>query len=171
MKRSMVLTILAGLCLGIAGARGASAQAPIEGSAADEETIRNIVLGRIDSFNRHEPPAPGHFTADADFVNVYGLWRKGPAEIQGRQGDRMRGPLKDAQVTLRDLRIRFIRPDVAVVHELHEMKGMLSASGEKMPPHDELSIRVMVKEQGQWLTTAFHNTIVRPDGLPAPAKK
>lgn len=83
----------------------------------------------------------------------------------------MKTVLKDAQITLRELRIRFIRPDVAVVHELHEMKGMLSSSGEKMPPHDELSIRVMVKRQGKWLTSAFHNTIVRPEGLPAPAKQ
>lgn len=30
-----------------------------------------------------------------------------------------------------------------------------------MPPHQERSIRVLVKEHGKWLTTAFHNTIVR----------
>jgi uncharacterized protein (TIGR02246 family) len=167
MNRAMALTILMGLCLGAAGAFAADAPTPVAGSAEAEAAIRKIVLARIDSFNRHEAPVAGSFTADADFVNIYGMWRKGPAEIEGRQGERMKTVLKNAQITLVNLRIRFIRPDVAIVHETHVMKGMLSASGEQMPPHTELSIRVMVDEQGKWLTTAFHNTIVRPDEGPA----
>jgi hypothetical protein len=39
-----------------------------------------------------------------------------------------------------------------------------------MPPHQERSIRVVVKEQGKWLTTAFHNTIVREAEPLAPTK-
>lgn len=78
--------------------------------------------------------------------------------------------LKEAKITLLDLRIRFIRPDVAIVHELHEMSGMLNDDGEKMPPDQELGIRVLVKEQGKWLITAFHNTIVRTVEPPARAK-
>ena len=31
--------------------------------------------------------------------------------------------LKDAKITLIELDIRFIRPDVAVVHQLHVMSG------------------------------------------------
>jgi hypothetical protein len=30
-----------------------------------------------------------------------------------------------------------------------------------MPPHTELSVRVLVKDQGVWRITAFHNTIVQ----------
>jgi hypothetical protein len=55
-----------------------------------------------------------------------------------------------------------------IVHELHEMSGMLTDSGEKMSPHQELSIRVMVKEQGKWLIAALYNTIVRPVATPTP---
>jgi len=134
----------------------------------DEAAIRSIALQRIESFNGHQPPRSGAFTDDADFVNVYGMWRKGPSEIESRQQERMQTVLREAKITLRDLRIRFIRPDVAVVHELHEMSGMLNADGQKMPPHEELGIRVFVKEEGKWLITAFHNTIVRSDG-PRPA--
>jgi uncharacterized protein (TIGR02246 family) len=159
MARATIAAVLLGLIAG--SATGDTPQASI--NSADEQAIRKIVLDRIESFNRHEAPAPGFFTADADFVNVYGMWRKGPAEIEQGQGERMRTVLKDARVTLRDLRIRFVRPDVAIVHQRHEMSGMLSPSGEKMPPHEEVGIRVMVKEQGTWLVTAFHNTIVRPE--------
>jgi len=44
---------------------------------------------------------------------------------------------------------------------LRSLSLRLSADGQKMPPHRERSIRVLVKEQGKWLTTAFHNTMVR----------
>jgi len=139
-------------------------------SHSDEETIRQILLERIESFNRHEGPQSSVYTEDADFVNVYGMWRKGPAEIEGRQKERMETVLKEAKINLIDLRIRFVRPDVARVHQTHEMTGMLTADGKTMPPNRELGIRVMVKEHDKWLTTAFHNTIVRPVESPPPAK-
>jgi uncharacterized protein (TIGR02246 family) len=143
---------------------------PPQATAEDEAAIKSIALARVESFNRHEPPPSGSFTADADFVNVYGMWRKGPAEIENRQKERMETVLKDAQIKLLDLRIRFIRPDVAIVHELHEMSGMRDDAGEIMPPHQEHGIRVLVKEQDKWLITAFHNTIVRPTQTAAPAR-
>jgi uncharacterized protein (TIGR02246 family) len=140
--------------------------------SGDENAIKRICLERIDRFNsKHEPPQATEFTPDADFVNVYGMWRKGRAEIEARQGERMRTVLREARITLLDLRIRFIRPDVAVVHQTHEMSGMLNPDGQRMPPHQERSIRVLVKERGKWLTTAFHNTIVREPEPPARTKQ
>jgi uncharacterized protein (TIGR02246 family) len=135
----------------------------------DEKAVRSLVLARIEEFNRHEGPEPGAFTEDADFINAYGMWRRGPAEIEARQKERMGSILKDAKNTLLDLRIRFVKPDVAIVHQLHEMSGMRDAAGKSLPAQKELGVRVMVKERGKWLTTAFHNTIVRPDSVASPA--
>ncbi|MGQ0384262.1 MAG: SgcJ/EcaC family oxidoreductase [Gammaproteobacteria bacterium] len=128
----------------------------------DAQAIRRICLERIEAFNRHEPPRSGEFTQDADFVNIHGMWRKGPAEIEKRQGERMETVLREARISLLELEVRFVRPDVAIVHQKHEMSGMLGPEGDRLPPHQELSIRVLVKESGKWLTTAFHNTTVRP---------
>ena len=66
-------------------------------------------------------------------------------------------------VTLRTLRlaVRFIRPDVALAHVTNELSGLLSPEGQTLPPHQELSIRVLVKDQGVWRITAFHNTILQ----------
>src|SRR5687768_13210770 len=81
----------------------------------DEEAIRRISLDRIERFNNnHEPPLESEFTADADFVNVYGMWRKGATEIEARQRERMQTVLKHAKITLLDLQVRFVRPDVAI---------------------------------------------------------
>ena len=156
---------MACLAIAVGGAFHGSASGAIAQTGArseDENAIKRICLERIERFNdKHEPPLATDFTPDADFVNVYGMWRKGRAEIEARQGERMRTVLREARITLLDLRIRFIRPDVAIVHQTHEMSGMLNPDGQLMPPHRERSIRVVVKERGKWLTTAFHNTIVR----------
>ena len=166
-------TAILALTLAVTLPHGSEAgeMAQTEVRSEDEEAIKRICLERIDRFNRlHEPPQPGDFTSDADFVNIYGMWRRGPAEIESGQGERMKTVLKEAKITLLDLRIRFVRPDVALVHQIHEMSGMLSPDGETLPPYRELGIRVMVKEQGRWLTTAFHNTIVRPVAPVAPTQ-
>jgi uncharacterized protein (TIGR02246 family) len=161
--KTLAIAILATVYFGLLSCSSPSETTQTQIRSEDEEAIRKILLERIESFNRHEPPSAASFTPDADFVNVYGLWRKGSAEIESRQKERMDTVLKEAKITLLDLRIRFVRPDVAIAHQLHETSGTLNANGEKMPPHQELSVRVFVKEQGKWLITAFHNTIVRSD--------
>ena len=164
MIKTIAIVLLAIAFFG-SGTRG---MAQANTGSRDDKAIRRLILERIESFNKkHEAPQAAAFTQDADFVNVYGMWRKGPAEIEGRQGERMKTVLKDAKITLQDLRIRFIRPDVAIVHETHELSRMRNDKGETIPPQQELSIRVMVKEKGKWLIRAFHNTIVRPVVPPA----
>jgi uncharacterized protein (TIGR02246 family) len=66
-------------------------------------------------------------------------------------------------VTLKTLAVslRFIRPDVALVHVINELSGLLSPDGKTQPPHQELSVRVFVKDQGTWRITAFHNTMLQ----------
>ncbi len=136
MRLTIAVALLAPALFGLSCGSGAGKIAPTLVRSEDEEAIRRIALERIDRFNTtHEPPRAGSFTPDADFVNVYGMWRRGPAEIESRQGARMETVLKEAKITLLDLRIRFIRPDVAIAHQLHEMSGMLNADGTRMPPH------------------------------------
>jgi uncharacterized protein (TIGR02246 family) len=132
-------------------------------SAAEEE-LKTYLLQIIERFNRHEQrplESPG-FTPDADFVNVQGRWMKGVDEI--RRGHKEEGAtrLKDARIKLVELDIRFIRPDVAVVHQLHVMSGKRHPDGTTVPPHQQISTRILVKEQGHWVTTAFQNTDVEP---------
>jgi uncharacterized protein (TIGR02246 family) len=99
-------------------------------------------------------------TSDADFVNVVGSWSTCAAEIARARHGRFATALKNASIRIIDVRTRFIRPDVAVVHVNHELIGMLDTAGNELPPHRELSLRVVVNENGKWLVTAFQNTTV-----------
>jgi len=135
---------------------------PAQNNRDDEKAIERVILDGIGAFNRHDAIAgTASFTEDADFVNVYGKWSRGATEIERSRKERFETALKEAKIKLLELHVRFIRPDVAIAHEAHELSGMLGPNGEKTPAQRELSIRVLVKEQGKWLVTAFHNTVVR----------
>jgi len=124
---------------------------------ADEDAIRRVIADQTAAFNRHEVDT-ALFTEDADFVNVGGTWLKGAAEIERGRRSRFQTALKNARISLLEQDVRFIRPDVAIAHVLDEITGMTGPTGAPVPPQRELSIRVLVKDNGRWLVTAFQNT-------------
>jgi uncharacterized protein (TIGR02246 family) len=101
-------------------------------------------------------------------VTVRGDWFTGREEIEKGLAAIFATRAKDATHKTLDVTVRFIRPDIAVAHVTNELSGLASPDGQKLPAHQELSIRVFVKEQGTWHVAAFHNTMVRPFGTPTP---
>jgi uncharacterized protein (TIGR02246 family) len=138
------------------------AQTSSSGSRDDEEAIRAVMTATTDAFSRHDAKAWVKFcTPDAQLVTVRGEGMKGIAEIE--KGLTTIFQTRGRNVTLKTLEVavRFIRPDVALAHVTNELSGLVSPEGQTLPPHQELSIRVLVKDQGAWRITAFHNTIVQ----------
>jgi uncharacterized protein (TIGR02246 family) len=87
---------------------------------------------------------------------------KGVSEIEKGLAAIFDGRGRAARLKTLDIEVRFLRLDVALAHVMNEMSGVTALDGRLLPPHRELSIRVLVKEQGAWRITAFHNTIVQP---------
>ena len=115
----------------------------------------------IEVFNKHDAKAVSlSFTQDADFVNVQGARVKGAAEIEKFLKVRFETVLKEATIKLLDVRVRFIRPDVAIAQGLNETSGMLTPDGHKASVHQEVTTRVLIKQNGKWLVTTFQNTSV-----------
>jgi uncharacterized protein (TIGR02246 family) len=130
------------------------------GTRADEDAIKAVIASTTDAFSRHDAKAWVAFcTPDAQLVTVRGESMNGAAEIE--KGLATIFATRGRNVTLKTLEVavRFIRPDVALAHVTNELSGLVGPAGETLPAHQELSIRVLVKEQGRWRTTAFHNTI------------
>jgi uncharacterized protein (TIGR02246 family) len=171
MKRILISTFLPIAIAGCVFGYTVKCSAQSPGVREDEEAIKKVIVGTTEAFNQHDAKAFIRFyTQDAELVTVRGERMKGAAEIE--KGLAAIFATRARAVTLRtlDVSVRFIRPDVAVAHVTNELSGLVSAAGEPLPPHRELSIRVMAKEQGRWLVTAFHNTIVRPFEPPAREK-
>ena len=131
-----------------------------QGRLDDEEAIKRVIVAMDDAFNSHKPDS-ALFTQDADFVNVNGTWLKGAPDIESGRRTAFDTRLKNAHTKSLDVRIRFIRPDVAVVHVTSETAGITTTDGRELPPQKELNIRVLTRENGRWLVAAFHNTPLR----------
>lgn len=150
---------LVGLALSLYIPVAANAQ----GSPTDEAAIRRLVSEMTDGFNRHDAAAYMRlYTPDADFVSVRGEKAKGRDHAEQELAEVFKTRAREATLTTKELDIRFIRPDVALVHVTNELGGLVTPDGRKLPSHDESSLRVFVKNDGNWQITAFQNTLVAP---------
>jgi len=156
---NMTIVIFAGIVSVLASATQGFAQSI--GSSEDETAIRSVVVDMTNGFNNHDPVAASRmYSEDADFTNVAGRQAKGEAEIEKFLAAGFKTRLKAATQETKDVTIRFILPDVAIVHVTNQISGFLAADGSTEPPHNELSLRVFQKENGVWRVVAFHNTAV-----------
>src|SRR5260370_30429974 len=98
-------------------------------------------------FNTRDDQAiAGLTTTDADFVTVTGNWSKSSADYLAARRARFATALKNASIRVIDIKIRFLKPDVALAHVTHEIRGMFDGDGRALPPHRELSLRVFVRD-------------------------
>jgi uncharacterized protein (TIGR02246 family) len=157
-QASAVLTVAAIITIAVVLNLSASADRPGD---TDEQAIKDVIAATTQAFNAHDAAAFARFyTADAELVTVRGERMRGAAEIEKGLARIFATRAAAAKLRTLDVTVRFIRSDVAVAHVANEMSGVVEANGVTAAPHQELSIRVFVKENGVWRVTAFHNTIV-----------
>jgi uncharacterized protein (TIGR02246 family) len=160
----MLVTLLLATLVVLLGRPVGSAAEALR-SPADLDAIRKVITETTAAFNLHDAKAfARYYTPDAWLVTVRGESMAGTAEIANGLTPILESRAKSAKLETLDVSIRFIRPDVALAHVLNELSGLKSLSGDLLPAHRELSIRVFVKNDGVWRVTAFHNMIVRPFG-------
>jgi uncharacterized protein (TIGR02246 family) len=97
------------------------------------------------------------FAEDADYVVINGMYLKGRAAIEKAHQQIFDTIFKNTTVKLSIKQIRFLRPDVAVVH----VSGHRDApENEKQLVSDALVSMVMTRDQQGWTVAAFQNTQV-----------
>ena len=125
-----------------------------EGSASDEEAIRKVMADYDGTWNQHDVKAHAQlFTEDADFVDVVGAYLKGRSEIERQHTEMHTGQYKDSHMTTISVAVRFLRPDVAVVHRAAEL-----VSGRGSVKRRMFVTGVMTKQDNRWLIAAAQNT-------------
>jgi len=102
------------------------------------------------------------FAPDADYVVVTGSHDKSREIIQARHTQLFSSIYKNSRNVATIKSVRFLRPDVAVVHAewnlLHDLSDSETRKGHAM------NTMVLTKEKGKWSIAAFHNTPIRPEG-------
>lgn len=122
--------------------------------AADEATIRENVKLLETGWNKKSGAVFAKpFAEDADYVVINGMYIKGQPTIEKAHQQIFDTIYKETTITLTVKQIRFLRPDVAVVH----------VNGDRTGPTQDLQQKamltlVMTKEGQGWTIAAFQNT-------------
>jgi uncharacterized protein (TIGR02246 family) len=132
----------------------------------DEAKIRALFADLLADWGRGDGEAYGsRFTEDADYVAFDGTRTGGRDEISASHQELFDRFLKGTRLTGRVLSVRFLNPDVALVHATGGtvMRGKSRPS----PERDSVQTLVAVREGAAWRFAAFHNSRVRPIGRSA----
>src|SRR5580692_7546539 len=113
---------------------------------ADEEAVRKLPQAFCDAWEKHD----GHELAkmmgdDVDFVTVATVYLHGRADFEKFHARLLSGRFKDSVFTLLETTVRFLRPDMAVVHWSWKMGGDKNFDGTSRPPRFGLMTFVVEK--------------------------
>ena len=130
--------------------------APVAPRSPDEVAIQEIVKQMETGWNTKSGASFAKpFAADADYVIINGMHIRGYDAIAKGHQEIFDTIYKDTTLTLIVKQIRFLRPDVALVH----------VSGHRNSPQPHLRaeatlVMVMTKNDGSWKIASFQNTQV-----------
>jgi uncharacterized protein (TIGR02246 family) len=135
---------------------------------ADQKAIRELMDRFMDSWNRHDAQAfAAVFAEDADFTNVLGIGAKGRSKIEEFHAPVFATIFKNSHQRYDDIKVRFIRDDIAAVDVHWQMTGATDAQGNPRPERHGLLNFVMVKDTGRWQIVVMHNLdLSAPPPLP-----
>jgi uncharacterized protein (TIGR02246 family) len=124
------------------------------------------ILGLANRFrlawNTHDMTAMAKlFTEDADFVDVGGIRLKGRARIRDEHAKRHEMQFKESVMTVRSVDVRFLKPDVALVHIDWVMERDRDPDGTSRAPRNGVMSWVVVRQRDEWRIASAHNTNVR----------
>lgn len=144
-------------------------------AAAEEALVRKVVDAEEDAWNRGDAKAfAARFQEQGTFTDVFGSLSRGRAEVESRVSALLGGTFKGTLLALKARKVRFLRPDVALVDIDTELTG-----SRKPPPAIHLGAdkvlrsrlhQVMVKTGADWAVAASHDVDVKtpPETLAAP---
>jgi uncharacterized protein (TIGR02246 family) len=156
------------LCLGLtllllSGAYSQTKTTAAGAHAADEKAIRTTINAWMTSWANHDfKNLAAYATPDMDFVNPAGVWWKGREEVRRGHQAAHNTFFKNTPQTLKSLHIRFVKPDVAIAHQVSAMGAYTTPDGKKIGSQEILETWVLVKQNGRWLLNAGHVASINP---------
>jgi uncharacterized protein (TIGR02246 family) len=120
--------------------------------------VRALLDALVAAWNAHDARAyAAPFAADAEFTNVFGLTQKGRAAIEAAHDAIFKTMFKDSRLALAETRIRFLRPDIAVVDAHWTMTGARDPEGRPWPARHGLLNQIAARGAGVWSIAVSHN--------------
>lgn len=132
----------------------------------DEEAVRKLPQAFVDAWNKHD----GHELAkimadDVDFVTVGATWIHGRPDFEKYHTRLLRGRFSGSAATSLQIAVRFLHPDVAVLHWSWRIEGDRNPDGTARRPRYGMMTMIAENRDGKWLVVASQNDNSFP-GLP-----
>jgi uncharacterized protein (TIGR02246 family) len=157
MLRNFVILILVLFAASVSG----FAQ-KIDNEAEDKAMIRAAVKQMERGWNmKSGAEFAKPFAEDADYVVINGMHVKGRADNAKSHQYIFDIIYKESSLVATVKQIRFLRPDVAVVHGVSILT--FKSNGEEKRGSGFVT-QVMAKDNGKWSIAAFQNTSIQPTG-------
>jgi len=127
----------------------------------NETAVRGVVQAVQDGWNAHDAKAfAAAFAEEADYVVVNGMHAKGRKEIEEGHVGIFSTIYKESKNTATIKRVRFLRPDQAVVHVEWNLEFTLGGTLNK--GHAMNTMVIGKRPDGKWLIDVFQNTPIEP---------
>lgn len=132
-------------------------------NTADEKAIREIESRWEAAWNRHDIAAMvATYAPDADAINLAGEWFQGRDAFQRSLEELHSGKTQGSVWQTERTEIKFLTPDIAIVHVYANSHGDRNPDGSVMAPRRVILSRVDVKRAGKWLIAASQATNIVP---------
>jgi uncharacterized protein (TIGR02246 family) len=129
----------------------------------DEESVRALPGMFCNAWAKHD----GHELAkimaeDVDFVTVGGVWLQGRANFEKYHTRLLAGRFSNASNTPLEIRVRFVRPDEAILHWSWTIQGDKDPNGSARPKRFGIMTMVAKKTDNGWKVVLAQNTNAGP---------
>jgi uncharacterized protein (TIGR02246 family) len=134
---------------------------------ADQAAVQQIPKAFVAAWATHD----GHQLAklmsdDVDFVNVGGDWMHGRPDFELYHTRLLAGLFKNSTLKVLDARVRFIRPDLAVLHWTWSIVGDGGEDPKTHAPRRGIFTMLVQKRGDAWLIAVAQNTNEMPEPNP-----
>jgi uncharacterized protein (TIGR02246 family) len=158
MKKSMRVVLVALLVSGCA----VFAQ-----NRADTALIQDIPKAFAAAWAKHDGRQLAKIMAeDVDFVDVSGDWLHGREDFEMYQTRLLSGRFSESTLTPLNVTVRFLRPDLAVLHWSWKVQGDRNEDRTARKPGFGMFTMIAEKQEGRWMVVVAQNTKLAPEPNP-----
>jgi uncharacterized protein (TIGR02246 family) len=132
----------------------------------DEEAVRNLPQAFAAAFSGHDGHQLARLMADdIDFVTVGATWIHGKSDFEKYHSRLLNGRFHGIHMDVLQVAVRFLRPDIAIVHWSWTGTGDKNPDGSARQRRYGMMTMVAQKRSDRWLIVASQNDDSFP-GLP-----
>ncbi len=136
--------------------------ATAQNKESDTEAVKQIERRWQEAWNRHDMKALAALVAeDVDFITVSGIWLKGRMAFEEHHTRVHAMQFKESVWATTDVQVKFLKPDIALVHVNWGLRGDKDPDGTPRQPRRGIFTRIVTKQGGKWLIQASQNTNIR----------